>query len=193
MGTNIRLVENPPRPLSMHPHKFALWLFIISIIMIFASLTSAFIVKQGDGNWLVYELPSMFWYTSGIILLSSVILQWGYYAAKKDRLQQVTQALAITLILGLLFLVGQYMSWSQLVARDVYFVGNPSGSFVYVLTGLHAIHLISGIIFLIIVLFSAIKQTVHSRNMVRMEMVTTYWHFLGALWLYLFLFLVFYH
>ena len=193
MGTNIRLVENPSRPLSMHPHKFALWLFIVSIIMIFASLTSAFIVRQGEGNWLVYELPSMFWYTSGVIILSSIILQWGYFAAKKDQFVQTKQALALTLILGLAFLVGQYMSWTQLVERDVYFVGNPSGSFVYVLTGLHAFHLISGIIFLIIVLISAIKHKVHSRNMVRMEMATTYWHFLGALWLYLFLFLVLYH
>ena len=83
MGTNIRLVENPARPLSMHPLKFALWLFIVSIIMIFASLTSAFIVKQGEGSWLDYNLPPMFWFTTAVILVSSALLQWGYFAAKK--------------------------------------------------------------------------------------------------------------
>ncbi len=193
MGTNIRLVENPARPLSMHPHKFALWLFIVTIVMIFASLTSAFIVKQGEGSWLEYDLPTMFWYTSGSIILSSIVLQWGYFAAKKDRFTQVKLSLVVTLILGVAFLVGQYLSWGQLVNMEVYFVGNPAGSFIYVLTGLHAFHLISGIVFLIIVLFSAFIYKVHSKNLVRFEMCTTYWHFLGALWLYLFLFLVFYH
>ena len=193
MGTNIKLVENPRRPLSVHPHKFALWLFIVSIIMIFASLTSAFIVKQGEGSWLDYSLPSMFWFTTSVIIVSSVLLQWGYFAAKRNQFTRLTTLLAATTVLGLVFLVGQWLSWGQLVDMEVYFVGNPAGSFIYVLTGLHAFHLISGIIFLIVVLISSIKHKVHSRNLVRMEMCTTYWHFLGALWVYLFLFLVFYH
>lgn len=193
MGTNIRLVERPVRPLSMHPQKFALWLFMVSIVMIFASLTSAFIVKQGEGSWQDYQLPSLFWFTSGVIIVSSLLLQWGYFAAKKDQLQTVKLTVGLTLLLGLVFLVGQWKSWAQLVEMEVFFVGNPAGSFIYILTGLHALHLISGIIFLIIVLISAFKYKVHARSMVRMEMCTTYWHFLGALWLYLFVFLVFYH
>ena len=193
MGTNIRLVENPQRPLSVHPHKFALWLFIVSIVMIFASLTSAFIVKQGDGSWLDYNLPSMFWYTTGLLIASSVLLQWGYVAAKADQFSRLTLLLTIVTLLGITFLIGQWLAWGQLVDMDVYFVGNPAGSFVYVLTGLHAFHLISGIIFLIVVLVSSLKRKVHSRNLVRMEMCVTYWHFLGALWVYLFVFLIFYH
>lgn len=193
MGTNIRLVENPQRPLSVHPHKFALWLFIVSIVMIFASLTSAFIVKQGDGSWLDYNLPSMFWYTTGIIVVSSALLQWGYFAAKANQFSRLTLLLALATLLGLTFLIGQWLAWGQLVDMDVYFVGNPAGSFVYVLTGLHAFHLISGIVFLIVVLVSSIKRRVHSGNLVRMEMCVTYWHFLGGLWVYLFVFLIFYH
>ena len=193
MGTDIRLVENPVRPLSVHPHKFALWLFLVSIMMIFASMTSAFIVKQGEGSWLDYNLPSMFWFTTVVIITSSGLLQWGYFAAKQDQLIKLRILLALTIVFGLVFLVGQWLSWSQLVSMDVYFVGNPGGSFIYVLTGLHAFHLLSGIVFLIIVMISALKHKVHSRNMVRMEMCTTYWHFLGALWVYLFVFLVLYH
>ncbi len=177
----------------MHPHKFALWLFIVSILMIFASMTSAFIVKQGDGSWLDYNLPSMFWFTTAVIITSSGLLQWGYFAAKQDQLKKLKILLAFTIVLGLVFLVGQWYSWVQLVSMDVFFVGNPGGSFIYVLTGLHAFHLISGILFLIIVLISALKNKVHSKNLVRIEMCATYWHFLGALWVYLLVFLVFYH
>lgn len=193
MGTNIKLVENPKWPLSVHPHKFALWLFIVSIIMIFASLTSAYIVKQGEGSWLDYNLPSMFWVTTPVIILSSVLLQWGYFEARKNQFNRLKILLILTTSLGLVFLVGQWLSWGQLVSMGVYFVGNPAGSFIYVLTGLHAFHLVSGLIFLIIVLISSFKHKVHSGNLVRMEMCTTYWHFLGALWVYLFVFLIFYH
>ena len=193
MGTNIRLVENPQRTLSVHPHKFALWLFIVSVVMIFASLTSAFIVKQGEGSWLDYNLPSMFLYTTGTIVVSSILLQWGYFAAKANQFSRLTLLLGVTTLLGVIFLVGQWFAWGQLVDMDVYFVGNPAGSFVYVLTGLHALHLISGIVFLIVVLVSSFKHKVHSGNLVRMEMCVTYWHFLGALWVYLFVFLIFYH
>jgi len=193
MGTNIKFVENPPRPLSVHPHKFALWLFIVSIIMIFASLTSAFIVKQGEGSWLEYNLPGMFWFTTAIIVISSILLQWGYFAARDNQFKKLGMLLSMTTVLGLVFLAGQWLSWGQLVARGVYFVGNPAGSFVYVLTGLHAFHLVTGLVFLLVVLVSALKRRVHSGNLVRMEMCVTYWHFLGALWVYLFLFLIFYH
>ncbi len=193
MGTDIRLVENPVRPLYVHPHKFILWLFIVTIIMIFASMTSAFIVKQADGSWLDYELPSIFWFTTSVIITSSGLLQWAYFAAKQDQFNRVKVLVGLTTLLGLVFLAGQWLSWGQLVAMDVYFVGNPAGSFIYVLTGLHAFHLITGIVFLIIVLISAFRYRVHSKNLVHMEMCTTYWHFLGALWVYLLVFLVFYH
>ena len=71
---------------SMDPQKFALWLFIISIVMLFASLTSAYMVKKAEGNWLLFELPTLLWVNSGIIIVSSVFVQWAYVAAKKDNL-----------------------------------------------------------------------------------------------------------
>lgn len=178
---------------AVNPKKFIVWLFIATIVMLFAALTSAYLVKQGEGNWLRFDLPEMFWITSLIIVLSSVSLQIAYNNAKKDKLNINKLFLVITLLLGLAFLIGQYKSWGELVQQDVFFVGNPAGSFIYVLTGLHALHLISGIIFLIIVLYSAFKFKIHSKNLTQLEMATTYWHFLGALWLYLFFFLKMYH
>ena len=159
-------VEGAEQPISMHPKKFALWLFIVTVVMIFASLTSAYIVRQSEGNWLEFDLPQIFWYSSGIIILSSLTLHWSYLSAKKDELSAVKTGMIITTILGVAFLVSQWYSWVALVDRDVYFVGNPAGSFLYVFTGLHAIHLISGVIFLIIVLISSFNYKVHSKNIV---------------------------
>jgi cytochrome c oxidase subunit III len=101
--------------------------------------------------------------------------------------------MVLTLFLGICFLIGQWFSWIALVDSEVFFVGNPAGSFLYVLTGMHALHLISGLIFLIIVLISTFRYKVHSKAMNTMEMATTYWHFLSGLWIYLFMFLLLNH
>lgn len=182
--------EEPRQTLSMHPQKFALWLFIVTVVMIFAAFTSAYIVRRSEGNWLDFELPSLFWVTSGIIVLSSVSMHWAYYAARKDWLSTMKIALIATLVLGITFLVGQLYAWEALVDMEVFFVGNPAGSFVYVLSGVHALHIISALIFLIIVVVKAYRYKIHSKQMDTMEMCATYWHFLDGLWLYLFLFLL---
>lgn len=188
MRSEMKIVEEPKKPLAMHPKKFAMWLFMASVMMLFASLTSAYMVREAEGNWLYFELPELFYYTSFIIIISSITMQWAYFAAKKDDLPLVKLLVSITSVLGVAFLVGQFLAWGQLVRNSVYFVGNPSGSFLYVLTGLHGLHIVSAVIFLLIVLNSAIRLRIHSRNMAQMEMCATYWHFLGGLWIYLFIF-----
>lgn len=193
MEKELKYVDMVEQPISMHPKKFALWLFMVTVVMIFAALTSAYIVRQAEGNWLDYELPNIFWITSGIVVLSSVFLHFAYVSAKKDNISQLRIGMVGAVVLGLAFLVGQWYSWVALVDREVFFVGNPAGSFLYVFTGLHALHLISGVIFLIIVLISTFRYKVHSQSMNTMEMATTYWHFLGGLWIYLFMFLLLNH
>ncbi|HAH36768.1 MAG TPA: cytochrome oxidase subunit III [Algoriphagus sp.] len=193
MEKELKYVDMVEQPISMHPKKFALWLFMVTVVMIFAALTSAYIVRQAEGNWLDYELPNIFWVTSGIVVLSSVFLHFAYVSAKKDNISQLRIGMVGAVVLGLAFLVGQWYSWVALVDREVFFVGNPAGSFLYVFTGLHALHLISGVIFLIIVLISTFRYKVHSQSMNTMEMATTYWHFLGGLWIYLFMFLLLNH
>lgn len=120
-------------------------------------------------------------------------MHWAYNAAKKDYLDQLKIAISITSVLGLVFLIGQFLSWGQLVENNVYFVGNPAGSFMYVLTGLHGVHLISGVIFLWVVLAATFRYRVHAKNLDKIEMCATYWHFLDGLWLYLFIFLLLNH
>jgi len=181
----------PRATLAMHPIKFALWLFIVSIIMLFAALTSAYIVKQSDGNWLSIQLPGILVYNTFIILLSSASMQWALLMARRDQLKKVKTGLTVTVALGILFLVGQYYSWMELVEKNVYFVSNyVSGSFIYIFTGLHGLHLVSGIVFLVLTLIAAFRYKVHSKNILKIEMCTTYWHFLGGLWVYLYIFLL---
>lgn len=170
-----------------------MWLFIVTVMMVFAGITSAYIVKQGEGNWKIIDMPISMWVTTGVIILSSITMHWTYLSAKADNLELVKVGMGLTTFLGLVFLGGQWYVWTQLVAQEVFLVGNPAGSFLYIFTGLHAAHLISGIIFLIIVLISTFKYKVHSKNMVRLDMCTTYWHFLGGLWVYLFIFLLLNH
>ncbi len=179
------------QPLSMHPMKFALWLFIISIVMLFAALTSAYIVKQADGGWLSIRLPNIFIFNTLVLFMSSISMHWSLLAAKKDRITGLKYGLFVTMTLGLIFVVGQYISWSKLVEMNVYFVSNhASSSFIYVFTGLHGAHLLSGLIFILVTLIAAYRLKVHSKSLVKIEMCTTYWHFLGGLWLYLYLFLL---
>jgi cytochrome c oxidase subunit 3 len=179
-----------PKPLAMNAKRFALWLFIVSIVMVFASLTSAYIVRRSEGNWLEFDLPSMFYINTGVLLFSSVTCHLAFFAAKKDQLTSVRVYLGITLLLGMFFLLSQFLAWKQLVDMKVFFVGNPSGSFLYVLSGLHGAHIISGVLFILIMLIRAFQQLVHSKNILWLGMCTTYWHFLDGLWLYLFIFLL---
>ena len=194
MAAEIKIVEEAKAQVGMNPKKFALWLFMVSVIMIFGALTSAYIVRQAEGNWLDFEMPTMFWITSALILASSVTMHWAYMSAKKDNLEMAKVAMVITVILGLGFLVGQWLGWTELVANGIYLVGRESsgvsGSFMYVISGLHGVHVISGVIFLLVVMINVFKLKIHSKKLSQIEMCTTYWHFLDGLWLYLFVFLL---
>ncbi|MFN6943382.1 MAG: heme-copper oxidase subunit III [Cytophagaceae bacterium] len=190
---DILLLEQE-RPLSVDPKKFLTWLFIVSIVMMFAAWTSAYIVRRAEGNWLDIELPSGMYITTAIIFFSSISLHIGYLAAKKDNFKVLNLGILVTVVLAIAFLIGQFFSWGQLVENNVYFAGkysNPAGSFLYVLMGMHGFHVITGLIFLLIVLFKSFKLKIHSKSLTLMEMCLTYWHFLGGLWIYLFVFLLY--
>ncbi|MCC2547057.1 cytochrome c oxidase subunit 3 [Hymenobacter sp. BT175] len=180
----------------LHPMRLVLILLIISIVMMFAAFTSGYIVRREEGNWLEYALPGSMLYTSIIIALSSATVQWAWVSARKDNVRQVQIALVLTMLLGVAFLYGQWQVWGELVQNKVFFGGtdsNPAGSFTYVLMGVHGFHLITGLIFLLIVLGKSFRYQVHSRQMLAISNCSIYWHFLGGLWLYLYLFLLLNH
>ncbi len=175
---------------SMHPQKFGLWLFLVSVVMIFVSLSSAYVVKKSVGDWVYVDFPWMFKVTSVLIVLSSLTMHFAYVSAKKNNIRNIKISLIATAVLAISFVYGQFMAWDQMVEGGFYFVGNPASSFIYVFTGLHIAHLAGALVFLGIVLVNSFKFKVHSKSLLRIEMCATFWHFLGGLWLYLYLFLI---
>ena len=190
---DISVIEEPEETLSMNQRKFILWLFIVSIIMLFAAMTSAYLVRRAEGNWLEYDIPKVFTYSSIVLVISSLTMHWAYLAAKKDNFTSLKTAITITFALGIAFLYMQFQGWVELVNENVFFVGNPAGSFMYIFTGLHGFHLISGLVVLVFALIAAFRLRVHAKNLNQIEIAAAYWHFLDILWLYLFFFLVYFH
>ena len=193
MVRDLLISEIPKKTMSMDPKRFLLWMFMVSIVMIFASLTSAYIVRQAEGNWLAFDLPNILWYSTAILLLSSVTAQLAYHSAKHDNMGPLKVYLSISLLLGVGFLVTQFYTWGVLVDNSVFFVGNPAGSFLYVIMGVHGFHLISGLVYLLIMLARSFQYKVHSKKLLHLGLSVSYWHFLDVLWIYLFLFLILNH
>lgn len=176
----------------IHPQKLLMWLCLGSIIMLFTALLSAYIYKQSSGNWEYVELPISFLYNTVIIIMSSVFFQLALSKYKKEEQSKGRNFLVITLLLSFLFLVGQYISWKEMMANNIYLIDprSVSGSFIYILTGLHALHIIGGVIPLIWLNYKALKKAINSASTLGLEITLTYWHFLGALWLYIYIFLL---
>ncbi|MCB0700761.1 MAG: cytochrome c oxidase subunit 3 [Chitinophagales bacterium] len=172
----------------IHPHKFALYLAIGSIVMMFAGLTSAYIVRQAQGNWVYFEMPIVFWVSTASILLSSVTMHLGLKAFKNRQIPRYKSLITATLLLGVLFTVLQYVGFTQLYSNNIRVDGNPSESFLFIIAGLHLLHILGGIIALLIVFFRAFRKRVKVYNATGLEIVAIYWHFVDVLWIYLFVF-----
>ncbi len=173
-------------------YRILLWFGIVSMIMIFAAYTSAYIVRMAEGNWTIFQLPKMFLYSTITILASSIPMQLSVYAAKNNKAYMVKSSLLLTFGLGLVFVLLQFLGWVDMVNRNLFFVANdPSTSFVYVITGVHLAHLAGGIIYLVYVNYKALFDNYNSQNYFALTQCATYWHFLGILWLYLYLFLTY--
>jgi cytochrome c oxidase subunit 3 len=171
-----------------------LWLGMISMVMIFAALTSAYVVRQEKGDWLQFELPQLFYISTAILLFSSISMNWVLSSAKKNAYKNIKLAAIITLLLGVAFIICQFKAWSVLVDQKIFFAGkysNASGSFLYALTGLHLAHLFFGVIALIVVFIKASFEKYNSENFLGIKLCAIFWHFLDLLWIYLFLFLLF--
>jgi cytochrome c oxidase subunit 3 len=174
----------------INPHKLALWIAIGSIIMMFAAFTSAYVVRRAAGNWLEFKLPDIFMVNTVVILLSSLTLQLAYAGFKQKKEQQYKGFLIATFLLGFAFVVLQYQGWEAMTEMGATFTVNPSSSFIYVISGLHAAHVLGGIAALTVALTHAYvlpyKPTLRRKQ--RFELVVHYWHFVGILWVYLMVF-----
>lgn len=176
----------------IHPHKFALWAAMASITMMFGAFTSAYIVKQAAGNWLEFAMPLEFYVSTFIILLSSFTLHRSFKSFTEGNETSYKTFLTLTLLLGMSFVVLQYFGWTALYEKGVDMKGNVSGSFFYLLSGIHAVHVLGGIATLVVALLHAytLKFSITDRRKNRFDLVVNYWHFVDFLWVYLFLFLL---
>ncbi len=174
----------------IHPLKFGLWIGMGSIIMMFGAFTSAYLVRQAAGDWLEFKLPSIFFISTVVLLISSVTLHFSFKSfVKEDR--NYRYMLWLSFILGIAFIMLQYQGWMQLYNVGIDLKGNPSGGFLYVISGLHVLHVVGGLIAMIIAIIGSvlIKGKITHRRKINFELTLHYWHFVDLLWVYLLLFL----
>lgn len=174
----------------VNPQKFAMWFAIGSITLTFAGFTSAYLVRQGQGMWESFEMPPIFYYSTVVILLSSLTYFLGLKAFKKAQYSNYNIMMLLTLGLGIAFMVLQYMGFKELYAQNIRINGNVSNSFFFVIAGAHLLHILGGVVALIVVLIRNAVQRKEQRKPIGLEILGTYWHFIDILWLYLFIFLM---
>jgi cytochrome c oxidase subunit 3 len=160
-----------------------MWLFLLAITMMFGALAAIYLFRLPARADFPFELPKISWFSTAVILLSSVSMQFALHAARQGRLAGLRSGLLFTFALGWLFLAFQLISWS--VIKGQIDMNLFSGLF-YLFTGLHGLHLLGGLVFLAYLLYSAMRTAERVENLLPFEMGTLYWHFLGALWVALF-------
>ena len=167
--------------------KLGMWLFIIPIIMLFTAFTSAYLVRSNMGTWQSITMPGVLWINTVVLLLSSVTIQWAVRSVRKGNLTCLTIGFGITALLGILFFGGQIIAWHDLAASGIFVKSSPHSSFFYMLTGLHGVHFLGGLLFLLYVFAQTLRVRYSAEHHATVDLCTTYWHFLDVLWLYLFL------
>lgn len=175
----------------LHPYKFSLWVGMSSIVMMFAGFTSAYLVKRNDSNWLQFALPPVFWYSTVVILTSSLTIYLAAKSFKARNMARYRVLITLTAALGVLFVILQWMGFQYLQNHGVKLIGsgsNPSGSFLGVITGVHMLHVIGGVIVLMIMFIKAFNTRSKNYSSITIEIASTYWHFVDAIWIYLFIF-----
>ena len=189
------LEKNELRKKHRRARKMMLLFSLLSITMTFAGLTSAYIVSKARPDWLKdFELPDYFIISTLIILASSITMWLAKKNVKKKLVSKTSFWLAITFLLSIFFFLSQFLGFQELINKGYYFTGAQSTvttSFLYVLALLHLVHVFAGVIVLIVV-FVNNKNKKYNDETLGFELAETFWHFLGFLWLYLFVFLYFF-
>jgi len=173
-------------------HKSLLWVGLLSIIMFFAGLTSAVVVSKATSTWITYTIPQIFLFSTLIIITSSFTYQMGYRFVKESNWKVAKWLFVLTATLGILFIVAQFYGWSQLINQGIFATGTDSsvsGSYFYIIVALHLLHFVAAILSLGIVTGKTFLQKYTTTNHSRIETSLVFWHFLSALWLYVFFFL----
>jgi cytochrome c oxidase subunit 3 len=177
-------------------YKLLLWFAMISMVMMFAGLTSAYVVSSSRKDWLKdFEMPVAFIISTLVIILSSITFHLAGKSIKANNRSVTTIWLLSTLGLGILFVVFQFLGFNQIIQNGYFFTGRASNvttSFLYIVVILHLAHLFGGLIALLIIIYNHFKQKYNSTQTLGIELGALFWHFLDILWILLFLFFYFY-
>ena len=176
----------------IHPHKFILWVAIASILMMFAGLTSAFIVKSNLVGWRYIKMPKVFWASTVVILSSSLMIQMALRSFRQREMRKYRLLMGLTVLSGIGFVVLQWIGFKELwELQNITFKGvSGAGQFLYVIFGLHALHVIGGVIALTVLFAKAFFGKIKVYSSIPIEVAATYWHFVDILWIYLLIFFI---
>jgi cytochrome c oxidase subunit III len=189
-------IETSNRIEIFNPRKFIVWLLIVSSMMSFAGLTSAFIVMKGQGNkaFQPFLLPNIYIFSTVVVFISSLVLHYAYQEAKKNNIPKSKTFVFLTFILGLTFMVMQIMGFSELMNNNIRPLGTQApwnSSLTFVIISLHMFHLFIAMIVLILLVIKSFSVQVFEKNIITFHNCVVFWHFLGILWVFLYLFLYF--
>ncbi len=174
--------------------KPMLWIAMISMVMFFAGLTSAYVISMKRDDWVSFDLPQSFYVSTILIILSSISLILSKKYLKQDKLQLSRILLLVTFVLGISFIWQQYVGFNQLKSIGLFFTGpesTVSTSFIIGISFMHILHILAGIIVLLVVIYNHFKYKYNSNDLLGFELGAIFWHFVDVLWIYLFFFFYF--
>jgi cytochrome c oxidase subunit 3 len=195
-------MPNNPFTKRREPFQFLLWLGITGSVLIFTVLVAIYMLRKTAPNWVSVPLPSLFLISTAVILLSSLTLHLANNSFRSDGFVRYRVLMGSTLGLGVLFIILQLLGWQQLISGGVSMSNNPSAGFIYVISGLHILHILGGVVALGLAVIDSLKNynyvdafvySVNPPNQLKIRLITLYWHFVDVLWLILFAFLVYQH
>lgn len=182
-------VEKSTQRKKIHPKKFAMWIAIGSIIMMFGGLTSGYIVRRSQGNWETFRLPLAFYISTAVILVSSLTLHMALRSFRQRRMPLHRSLVTLTFLLGIAFTLLQYFGF-----KDLYYQmkwnNNVSFQYLIVIVLVHALHILGGVAALLILWLRTYSRKVKTYSSTGLEIASTYWHFVDLLWIYLFIFFI---
>lgn len=184
------------------PFAFLLTVGIVGMALLFLGMSFIYVIRKSGSDWATFRLPGIFWFSTAAIVASSFTLSQANAAFRKEKFVAYKWLTGITLSLGVLFIISQFIGWRQLFVAGVALNKSASGAFLYVLSGLHILHIVGGIIVLAMAFTNALKHSTYVDSFVysvnpptqlKLKLVTIYWHFVDVLWIYLFLFFLYHH